>query len=806
MSERKVLGRRKLLALGGAMAATPLAATASGRHDPYSLRPPKPVPGAESWKRFQERHVVTACGQCPSGCGISVRVVEGRAVKIAGQATNPINEGGIGPRGLAGLQVLYDPDRIAQPLRRKGTRGAGQWEAISWEEAIGALSRRLQTLRDEQRTHQLGVVCGRERGMMLELWSRFARTFGTPNFFDGSSRGAGAVMEAVRLTQGVREQPAYDWNATRYVVSFGAGLLEDACQTMYFSRAAAHLRRGHSGFRAKIVQFEPSRSRTAVHADEWVRIEPGSYTAVALGLAHVLVREGLHDRSFVADHCFGFESWLDEDGREHPGFRELIEAYSPEEVEKLSGVPARTLERIAREMGRERPAFAITDHRATLSTNGLQVALAVQALNAVLGSLERPGGLLVQRPPPLASWPEEQIDGVARNGLSKPRVDGAGRTRFPSARASVDALPEALAQSPDALDTVLLYYANPAYAGVQPQRWREALERVPFVVSFSPFMDETAALADLILPDHTYLERWEDAAAAPSVGYPVFGIRAPVVVPQRDTRATGDVVIEVARSLGGDLEASFPWENFEEALFVRVDGLQKAGRGSIRKKNAKAFRKALLETGHWSDPQQRYEDWGAAFRTPSGKFEFASRQLRREVAAVAKVRGVEPEALLEEWGEEPDLGRVCLPRHRPLALAGDAAQFPLVLEPYKPGTYAEGSGANLPLLQELVTEPGLERWKTVVELAPETARELGIRDRDRVEVTSAAGSVTAIARLRPGVHPSVVRIARGGGHTEFGRWAKGRGVNAMALTVAALEPLAGLSSHLGTRVRVRRVS
>ena len=130
------LTRRELLT--GGVAALGLGATACETGDPYAIVKP-PVPGAEHWRRFEEKTIVSACAQCDAGCGIRVRVVEGRAVKIDGQPDNPINRGGIGPRGLAGLQVLYDPDRIEQPLRRKGPRGAGAWEPVSWESALAEL-------------------------------------------------------------------------------------------------------------------------------------------------------------------------------------------------------------------------------------------------------------------------------------------------------------------------------------------------------------------------------------------------------------------------------------------------------------------------------------------------------------------------------------------------------------------------------------------------------------------------------------------------------------------------------------------
>src|SRR5262249_23387692 len=251
-----------------------------------------------------------------AGCGIRVRVVEGRAVKIEGHPGNPVNRGGIGPRGSAGTQVLYDPDRVTQPLRRKGARGGPDFEPISWDEATKLVAARLAGLREKGESHRSAIVCGRERGLMLDLWRRFAAVYGTPNLFDGFCTGNAPVADASFWMQGVRDIPAYDWRNTRYVLSLGSGILESSCQLVYFAGAEAWMRRGQAGVRAQIVHAGVAMSRTAMNADEWVRVRPGTYAAFALGIAHALVRDGTYDRDFVKEHCLGFEPWKDEAGRE----------------------------------------------------------------------------------------------------------------------------------------------------------------------------------------------------------------------------------------------------------------------------------------------------------------------------------------------------------------------------------------------------------------------------------------------------------------------------------------------------------
>ena len=175
---------------------------------------------------------------------------------------------------------------------------------------------------------------------------------------------------------------------------------------------------------------------------------------------------------------------------------------------------------------------------------------------------------------PLTPWPPVVKDKITELGLKQPRVDYAGTKKYPLAGKVYQDLPESiLSEEPYPIDTIFLYYTNPLFATPDLKRWYKAIEKVPFIVTFSPFMDETSDHADLILPDHTYLERWHDDAIYPSLGYPVLSIRQPVVKPLYDTRNTADVWIDLAHRIGGSVGESSPWKGFEELLRFRVKGL-----------------------------------------------------------------------------------------------------------------------------------------------------------------------------------------------------------------------------------------
>ena len=808
MKDKKLRRRDFLRTLGlGAGAA---AITGCDGEDPYHLERPE-VPGAGGLPRGHEVQAATACAQCPAGCGVSVRVVEGRAVKIEGNDACPVNRGGIGPRGLSGLQVLYDPDRITGPMRRVSPRGGAAhdpdaWTPVSWDEAVEALGGRLAELRERGEPEKLVVLSGLERGMTLELWRRFARAYGTPNVLDGLAKANGPVVAASFLMQGIREVPAYDWGAARYVLSLGSEVLQSSCQMVYFARSRAALRRGVTGFRAKVVHVGPFASMTAANADEWIPLRPGTYGAFALALAHVLVRDGHHDADFVRDHTLGFEPWEDESGR-HPGFREVLEEYAPERVAGICDVSADVLERIARELAEARPGFALAGSEPYLSSGGVSAAMAVHALNALLGAIDRPGGVLTQRPAPLAEWDEVELDDVAERALERPELGATIAGSRALGGLPLDLLPEAILSADEpAVDTLLLHYANPLYARAQPERWRRALSKVPCIVSFSPFWDETSVeLADWILPDHTYLERFEDAAPAPSAGHPVFGLRQPVVEPLHDTLQTADVVLRLAEELGEPVRDAVPWSDFKDAVKGRLVGIHRAKRGSIVEDKGSSFLRRMYAEGYWSDPEYPYEDWEHVLRTPSGRFEFCSGVLRAELEDLARARGTSTDDLLASLDVHAPLDHACMPRHEPPRWQGDPERRPLLLLPVRPPTYAEGSGANQPWLQELRAPASRKTWTTEAEIHPQTAADHGLADGDPVLVAGDEGEIRVELRARPGVARDVLLVPQGGGHTAMGRYARDWGANVMHIvSLEGMDRLFAVSALYGTRVSIRR--
>ena len=781
------LNRRDFLKMGGGAGVA--IALGGGfwqwSHFPASEKPN--APGVEKW-------VPTVCAQCMGGCGILVRVIDGWATNIIGNPLHPVNRGTLCPKGIASLQGLYDPDRIRSPLKRVGKRGEGRWQPISWDEALHLVTESLKDLRQKGEPHHLVVLGGRYRGLMRSLWEHFLEAFGSPNYIDNQFQWEGSPMEGLFLTQGIYSLPAYDFENTQYILSFGSGLLESYWSPVQALRAYGHFRRGRPGQRGKLVQIESRLSITSIKADEWIPIQPGTEGIMALGIAHMMIKEGLYNKEFISNHTFGFENWIDAMGREHLGFKEFVlSEYEPHLVSKQTGIPVDTIIRLAREFAANQPSLAIGYRDRPFH----QMAVAV--LNGLMGNIDTSGGILIPRTIPYQHLPPFKRDATAQRGCEKERID-EGKGLMEMHRPYLFAK-NTLSGKPYQPKILFLYYTNPLFSNPKPDLFAKAFAEIPFIVSFSPYMDDSTHFADLILPDHTPLERWQDDPLFLNNGFSVLGIRQPVIEPLYQTKSTGDVLLHITKSLGGELRKALPWNDFKEILIYGLKGIFEAKRGDIfglqfdeawtrllqkggwwapSYKTFEEFWKSLQEKGGWWDPIYDFGEWDRIFKTPSKKFQFYAQGL--------KGRDLKNSSLLPHW-EEPKK-------------TIDEKEYPLRLHIFKTMSLTGGRNANQPWLQEIVGPHLFERWKTWVEMNPETAKQLGVSDRDWVWVESPHGRIKVKARLYKGAMPEVVNIPFGLGHRSGGRWAAGLGANPYRLLQDHLDPLTGQPIHGTTRVKI----
>lgn len=748
------------------------------------------------WAPGIEDRLNSTCFICPARCGIQGRVVDGRLVRITGNRLHPMSRGGVCPRGIAGVQTLYHPERLASPLVREGPRGAGEWRQVAGEDAIALISERLQALRAAGRPEALALLAGYCAGTMQDLWRQFLQSFGSANYVaDDYDDGTDAMMS---LVHGIPRRPSYDLERAELVLSFGAPLFESWWSPLQAFVAFAGRGNGDER-RPRFVQVDTRFSRTAGHAHEWVGIRPGTHAVLALGIAYVLLRDELIDARFVAENVSGFEDITDAQGRLQEGYRSLVmRNYRTEEVSAITGVPLERITSLARAFAGSQPAVAVCGTDVTLSPDGLLAGLAVHSLNVLMGNVNRPGGVLFGDDPPLEPFVAPVLDETARAGIERAPIDDARPVFDAGGRAMRFA--ESVADGADGrIGALLLYRANPLASSAQPEAWRAALEKIPFVVSFSPFLDDTARHADLILPDLLPYERWQDAPTPSSYPYPVWGLSRPLVEPQAGGTHTGDSVLAIAQSLGGSLAQSLPYDSFEALLKARAQGLFSARRGmtfgdEFKRRHHRQmeqrgwwlpehtefepFWEELVERGGWTDLFYDETDPARVARTPDGRIHLMPEELRAALNA-------------EGRGRRPYLNVAT-----ETAIASD--EFPLRLIPYRVSTLASGTLALERWLAEQPTVIPNVLWTPWVEVHPETARALGIGDATTVWVVSARGRYRARLEVFPGTDRENVCAPYGLRHPD------GELANPLQLLDGSTDPLTGLPSWFTTFVRLEQ--
>jgi menaquinone reductase, molybdopterin-binding-like subunit len=769
--------------------------------------------GLGRWATPEEVQVPSICQQCPGGCGLLVRTLDGEVAGLAGNPLHPINRGALCPKAFGGLQLLYAEDRLKGPMVRDRERG--HVRPVSWDEALTLLTGRLADLRQKGLAHTVAILGGQYRGYRDTLWKRFAAAYGTPNYVRVRCLAPERPALAHQLMQGVTAPLGYDLGEARLILSFGVGLLEAWLGPVHASLAFARLRGGANGSRGRFIQVDPRRSPTAIKADHWVPIVPGTDGILALGIANAMIREGLYDQESVEEHAFGFEDWTDGAGRQVQGFKNLVlREYGLLTVSAATGVPVKTILEIARDLGTIKPAVVLGERGPAYGRDDLHTRMAIHSLNALTGSIGARGGLLIQGQLPLAPLPPGPPDEIAKRGAGEPRLDGAGQGPYRLATDVPQALPERiLAGTPYPVNALFLFATNPLANHPAKAQLAEALRRVPFVVSFSPMLDESSAVADLILPDHTYLERWQDDPVTHLAGFSCFSLARPAAVPRHQTRDTADVLLQLAKGLGGSVAGSFPWEKYEDLLYEGARGLYEAGRGYVVSAHAEeSLRKILERQGYWAPEFESYDDfWDALgkrgawwdptglpvsrkalLRTPSGKLELYATALKRltEEAIRRDARG---EAFVQALGGQDRGDLLYLPAVA-IPPAEDPGAFPLRLNTYRLVTRPPGGGKNQPWLLEQPAVHVRASWDGWLEIHPKTAAGLGVRDGDPVWVESAKGRIRLPARLYPGTRPDVVHIPLFGGE----------GPNPNDLLAHEADPFRGFGLLNTTRVRISK--
>jgi anaerobic selenocysteine-containing dehydrogenase len=440
--------------------------------------------------------------------------------------------------------------------------------------------------------------------------------------------------------------------------------------------------------------------------------------------------------------------------------------------------------------------------------------MAIHSLNALVGNIGVVGGLRTQGEIPLAPLPALEQDAVAKQGAAQPRIDGAGEKNYFMVTDAPQLLPgRILSGSPYPVNALFLFATNPLANHPAKEAFATAFKKIPFIVSFSPFLDESSAMADLILPDQTYLERWQDDQVNHLAGFTCFSLAQPASKPLHQSRNTADVVLQVGQSLGATVAKNFPWKSFEEVLRAGAEGLFKSGRGYVVSVNAQealrkvlerqgywlpefqdfnAFWNGLVQKGAWWDPSGLPMSRNALLQTPSGKFEFYSTRLKQLLDSAAATPDAR-KSMLAQFGPDKSEDLLYLPAVA-IRSAQKSTAFPLRLNTYRLMSRPMGGGKNQPWLLEQPAVHLQAAWEGWVEIHPQTAAGLGIKENDLVWVESAKGRVKLRAKLYSGTVADVINIPLFGGE----------GPNPNDLIANETDVLRGFGVLNNTRVKVRR--
>src|SRR5512143_188183 len=755
-------------------------------------------PRIETWK-------MSTCSQCPGGCGIRVRLIDGIPVRIFGNPIAPVNNGFLCPMGEAGLELLYHPDRIRQPMRRKGKKGDSSWEPISWEEALGGISKGLQGLLQKKQADRFGFLFGDRNTLLTQFAGDFVSRMGSTNFFPWRAPG----INELGFWQALGEFPplAFDLEKTDYLLTFGTNLLEAPPSPVYFNRLYGKLKESRPRTGLKMVHVDARMSQAGKNATEWIQIRPGSMGALALGMAYVLLRDKNFDEEFIARHAANFRG-----GKED--FPDLVTRYyPPDKASAITGVPAETLLRLAREFSSAKAPLALSGGVSDRSETALFTQWAVACLNALSGSFSAKG--LWRQPVPLPWGPSPVPSVTSRSGAFSLKPQLAPDTDLPAHWAS-EPLPHlrSAGKFPE-LSMLMVAQVDPLYQSTERKSWQDWLSPIPQVVQFATLFDDTSLYADIVLPTTTYLEQWDMTLPVSNLPFSQLGLQQPVVSPLTGARPAGDVLLQLASGLGiNTLLPEKTGKTYANYMEARLKPVFASGKGTpffeavslkfledLRARGWQVysypafadFWRLLQEKGGWWDPGEYPEvDW-----KKGKKFTFPT---------VTRLDALRKERALLSRGEETQKGDT--PSNKRSGSPARKAEAPdsFLLAPFTTLMNMTGEGASQPLLQEISGLIPRVYWEPWAEMHPERAKKLSLEDGNLIRVVSGKGSVILRVKVVPTVSSEILGVPFGSGHKEYGRYAKNIGTNPVALIDHLVDPLSGRNSWESTHVRVEKVN
>ena len=676
---------------------------------------------------------------CHGGCGVELFLKDGRLLKVEGDESHPFLNGRLCPRALALTQYAYHPNRLQYPLRRVGARGEDKWARISWDEALDEIEYNFNKIKKEDGPESVifGQGTGRDAGGSLIF---LAYAYGSPNWtlfgLSGISCFTPRLAGMHMVCGDISFEDAAQFSPLRYddpefvnpklMLLWGRGTRGSQCADHYYSShwVVDLMKRG-----MKLVVIDPRVTWASTRAVKHLRLRPGTDGALALGFLNVIINEGLYDKDFVEKWTYGFDE-----------LKKRVQEYPPQKVSEITWVPVEDIVEVARMYANAKPAEIRFGQPLDCNANAIGTMQALNALWSITGNLDVPGGEVISRPPfGVTIYPYSTAETVQLYGqefvdnMNKKRI---GADRFPLVKnfrswAITDCILEQMETGkPYPIRGLYLYTNNfMACTAQDPVRHYEAVKKLDFNVVADTFMTPTAqAIADLVIPGTTFAEK--DSVF--TTGVPLNAITKQVQV--AECRSHWSVAFELAKRLN---PAAVPWTDLKDLFSDRI---------SVSGKTFDELAEspwAMAPKGHPSGScgYYRYEkgllrkDGKPGFNTPTGKVELWSTNL-------------------EKYGLDP------LPHHEeqiesPISTPELYKEYPLILiTGRRMPTMFHSEHRQIPWCRQFEEEP-------IVELHPDTAKGLGLRDGQWVWIEGVRGKVKRKLRITPVVHPKTAMAPHG---------------------------------------------
>jgi len=747
-----------------------------------------------SWRPSPERgHRAakkTICTLCGGGCPIEVDFIDGkRAIYARG------GDWGICSLGASAVQYLYAPYRVQTPLKQTKKRGdISGFKPITWNEALSEITQKITKLLGERKGHSVACITGQKYSSIFDLWKQFLRACGSKNVF--SMPDSFDCQRAVsRAIFGADVTFGFNLADVTCVLSFGAEWADGWGPRAPMAKVASGWFSENPGKPVTEVIHVSSRlSMSAAKASEWVAVKPGTEAALALGIAHVMIKENRFD-PIVREYA-GFEDWTDSSGKERRGFKDLVlKDYTPEKVEKITGVEAQKIVEIAHSFAKHPKAVAIWG-QGTGGPRSFYDESVFVTLNLLKGNLEK-GLFHLKGNVPVAPLPAIEDEVVE----TAPRLEVAADWKIPFGEYSYPLYPflDAVAsQKGYPIELLFVQEANPVYCLPESGLVKEAFSKIGMVVDVTSFMDETAVNADIILPAPVMLERWDDVYGLPVFAQSMYALSRPLINAKYDVRHPGDVILNIAVKVGGTVKTALPWRNYTDYLKFRIKGIADSGRGAITNR--------MDELVSVSTVKKNFGDMESLWRELSkGKIWFDVPPSAYEIIGTDNGKPQFSITALGEAEMKIEKDELLLPHYEPFVVSkGSGGEHSLLLMAYNCGFISTGYLPNSYLMMKNIWDFQLKGDDIFVEINPATASKLGFREGDMAVLKTVKGEARVRVHVVPSVPKGVIGIPKGFGHGAYDVFVKDKGTNANRMVEIHVDPVTGLGIEVVTGAKLVR--